>query len=242
MGRRPTSSNRDGFTLVEVLATLAIGSVVIVATAALIRNITLHFDRGVRTVTTTEHLMLAVDRLAADFAAARFVPRATDQGRAAAFSASVGTPATIMFVTSASSGRPGEDLVTLTVEQSEGSARLVRRRAAWPGAQRHFEDMSPADAVVLIEGRVDIAFQFARLAPGGALVWSRGWIGEQTLPRFVRLILRDAASGADLLGETDFIIRADAPAACARGESGVGCLSFVSSTPMPADPAARGKP
>src|SRR3954454_24666968 len=74
----------DGFTLVEVLAALAIASVIIMASAALIHNVALFFDRGTRAVTEAERLMLAVERLAGDFGSARFVPRRTEQRTAAA--------------------------------------------------------------------------------------------------------------------------------------------------------------
>ena len=78
-------SARDGFTLIEVLAAFAIASVIILATAALIRDVALHFDRGTRGVNEAERLMLAVERLAADFGSARFVSRRTDGGSAVAF-------------------------------------------------------------------------------------------------------------------------------------------------------------
>src|SRR5262245_1541270 len=38
----------DGFSLVEILAALAVASIVLVATTALMRNVALHFDRGTR--------------------------------------------------------------------------------------------------------------------------------------------------------------------------------------------------
>ena len=44
------------------------------------------------------------------------------------------------------------------------------------------------------------------------------------LPRFVRLLVRDP-NGRDLLGEADFVIRADAPAACGRSDASVSCLT-----------------
>ena len=75
----------DGFTLVEVLAALAIASVIIMASAALIRNVALFFDRGTRGVTEAERLMLAVERLAGDFGSARFVWRRTEDDAAVAF-------------------------------------------------------------------------------------------------------------------------------------------------------------
>ena len=73
--------------MIEVLAALAIASVIIMASAALIHNVALFFDRGTRGVTEAERLMLAVERLAGDFGSARFVSRRTEDGAAAAFAA-----------------------------------------------------------------------------------------------------------------------------------------------------------
>jgi hypothetical protein len=219
-----------GFTLIEVLAAFAIGSVIIIASAALIRDVALHFDRGTRGVTEAERLMLAVARLSADFGSARFVPRSTDDGTAVAFTgeqASGDKPARIVFVGAANvaSGPRGDEVVALTVEEDGSVMRLVRRRAAWLGPRMRFEDVALQDPVVLIEGKLDIAFVFARVTPERALTWHPTWTGEWTLPRFVRLILRDRATGGDLLGEADFAIRANAPAACGRPNSAVACLS-----------------
>lgn len=226
---RPRSA-RDGFTLIEALAALAVGSVVIIATAALVRHVALHFDRGARSVAETERIALAVERLAADFGSARFVTRAAADRQALAFTAERADGEQlprVMFVAQANvlSGPQGEELISLTVERNGDAMRLVRRRAPWSGPRGRFDGVSLGDDVVLIEGRFDIEFRFARAGAGGALVWSTDFIGEATLPRFVRLILRDRASGADLLGEADFVIRADAPAGCARSDAGVGCLT-----------------
>jgi hypothetical protein len=45
------------------------------------------------------------------------------------------------------------------------------------------------------------------------------------------------ASGRDVLGEADFVIRADAPAACARPDAVVGCFAAG-----PGGPADAGRP
>jgi len=228
---------RDGFTLIEILAAFAIGSVIIIATAALVRDVALHFDRGTRGVNEAERLMLAVERLSADFGSARFVSRRTDGGTAAAFTGEQGSgdkPAKVVFVGAAgvASAPPGDEVVVLTVEQDDKVMRLVRRRAAWPGPRTRFEDIAPQDPVVLIEGKLDIAFVFGRVTPDRALAWYSSWIGESTLPRFVRLILRDRTTGNDLLGEADFVIRANAPAACGRPNAAVACLAD-SGRPVP---------
>jgi prepilin-type N-terminal cleavage/methylation domain-containing protein len=232
--RRSARTGRDGFTLVEVLAALAIASVIIIASAALIRNVALYFDRGTRGATEAERLMLAVGRLAGDFGSARFVARRTADGAAIAFAAE---QASVVFVGAGgvASMSSGDELVSLTVEPDGDLRRLVRRRASWPGQRARFEDVTPQDPVVLIEGKLDMSFAFGRSAPNGALVWYSSWTGESALPRYVRLIVRDRGTGADLLGEADFVVRADAPPACGRTAADLACLSVAPT--LPTDPS-----
>jgi len=226
-----------GFTLIETLAALVIGSVIILATANLVHDVALRFDQGTRRVQDAERLMLALERLARDFGSTRFVTRKSDNGATALFS---GHSASALFVADAeiSSGPQGEEVVSLTVEQDDEVARLVRRRGAWPGLRTRPEEVALGDPVVLIEGRVDIALAYGRLAtdgattddgtgPRGLISWSDNWSGEFSLPRFVRLTLRDRSTGADLFPGAEFIIRSDAPPSCTGGGGGVGggCLS-----------------
>jgi prepilin-type N-terminal cleavage/methylation domain-containing protein len=226
------AGRRNGFTLIEVLAALAISSVIIVATVALIHTVARNFDRGTRGVDAADRLTLAVERLAADFGAARFVVWTTQSGPALAFrgeQADGEKPGRVTFVSGAGIGSVSraDEVVSLTIERTGDVTRLVRRRAAWTGPDMLIEHVSMQDAVVLIEGSLDMSFLFGHLTGGGALAWSSTWIGETALPRFVRLIIRDRATGADPVGEADFIVSADAPLACGRPDAGPDCLSRV---------------
>lgn len=220
----------DGFTLIEALAALAISSVIIVTTVTLIHMVAGNFDRGTRGVDAADGLMLALQRLASDFGAARYAVWTTSTGFALAFKAEQADgekPARILFVSERRSEAelPADEVISLAIEQTGETTRLVRRRTAWTGPDMLIDQVSPQDAVVLLEGDLDISFLFGRLTPGGGLVWSTAWIGQTTLPRFVRLVLRDRATGANPVGEADFVIRTDAPLACGRSDAGTDCLS-----------------
>jgi prepilin-type N-terminal cleavage/methylation domain-containing protein len=242
---RTRTEGQHGFSLIELLAALAIAAVIITATTTLVHNVALHFDRGTRGVNEGERLILAVERLAADIGSARFVMRtsegsaaqggATQGGAALAFigeAAAGERPARVVFVGggSVASNQGGEEVVALTAEQNGDLMRLVRRRASWFGPRTRFEELTLSDPVILLEGNVLIAFEFGRLTPANGVTWSDTWTGQTSLPRFVRLILRDRDTGADLLPSAQFVIRADSSSGCAQGNS-TGCVS--SSAPKP---------
>ena len=123
------AGKRAGFTLVELLAALAIGAVVLVGIAALVRTVGLSFDRGTRAVANAERVLLAVQRLSADFASVRYLLRQKEPGPALAAMFS-GRPDEVVLVTAGhvAIGRRDDELLFLQVEQAGETARLVRRR------------------------------------------------------------------------------------------------------------------
>jgi prepilin-type N-terminal cleavage/methylation domain-containing protein len=218
---------QGGFTLVEVLAALAITSVIIAATVTLTHNVALYFDRGTRGVAEGERLLLAVERLAADIGSARFASRMTEAGSALAFTGEPGTseaPAKLIFVTAGASAenQHGDEAVGLSIEQQGEQTRLVRRRAAWWGPRTRFEDLALGDPVILLEGKFLMSFDFGRVT-GEQIAWNNDWKDQPALPRIVRFILRDRASGADLLPGNQFLVRADASGGC--GQQASGCVT-----------------
>jgi prepilin-type N-terminal cleavage/methylation domain-containing protein len=229
MPSREEYQGREGFTLVEVLAALAIGSVIIVSTAALTWNVAFYFDRGTRGVSRGDRLILVAERLASDFGSARYLLQSSAIGVVSTFT---GTAAKILFVTLAAvvPTSSGEEIVSLAVENGEaGTTRLVRRRAVWLDPRTPIETIVLQDDVTLIEGKFDIAFAFGRYQPDGLLTWRDSWIAEATLPRLVRVILRERDGGLDLFRGVAFPIRADAPPACAKPDAKISCLSVAAS-------------
>jgi prepilin-type N-terminal cleavage/methylation domain-containing protein len=245
MKRERTKAGKQGFTLIEVLAALAIASVIILATAALMHQVVLAFDRGTNRVSGADRLAHAVERLASDIASARFV---LERDPAGAFAAFVGAPAQITFIGAGGinpglgrslSAPPPEEIVSVTVETADDVTQIVRRRALRLSPRMRLDEALLGDPVVLVAGRFDAAFAFARLGPEGGLSWNGTWTRERLLPRLVKLALRDRASGIDLLGGAEFLVRADAPIACARAGAGANCMTGTNdAAPQPRTPAA----
>jgi hypothetical protein len=234
-----------GFTLIEMIAAFAVASVIIFATAGLLHNLALPFDRGTNSVAGGERLAVAADRLATDIASTAFVLQKTSSGMAAAFT---GTSAHIVFIGFAGADAgpqrseqqpPGQEIVSLTIEPSDDATQIVRRRGPWSGPGSAFENVALSDDVVLLEGSFDAAFAFAGTEPDGSLSWKESWAGEKTLPRLVKLTLRDRASGIDLLGGAEFTIRADAPQSCSAAGATLDCFSGARPAAQPAQPVAQ---
>jgi prepilin-type N-terminal cleavage/methylation domain-containing protein len=241
MVRSPGAASR-GFTLIEVLAALAIASVVILATAELTHNVALNFDRGTRGVSNAEHLLLAIERLAGDFASARWVPQS--DGGTGALVAFAGDPTQVKFVAAGgvAAAQQGEEVISLAVEQADGISHLTRRRAPWLGPSTRFDGVALRDPVRLIEGSVDMEFAFGRVGADGAVSWSENWSGQSLLPRLVRLTVKDRASGAELIPGAQFVLRADAPFGCAQSGAKASCLGGGKPDAPGNDNRARAKP
>ncbi|MFL5127308.1 MAG: prepilin-type N-terminal cleavage/methylation domain-containing protein [Microvirga sp.] len=217
-----------GFSLLELLAALAIGSVVLAAIAGLIRNVGLSFEAGTRGVGHAERLLLALERIATDLASTRYVHISGEQGAKAIFN---GGAKKLAFISGAgvASGTPGEEIVILEVEEGSDATRLVRRRAPWLGRASAAE-AKPRDAVVLLEGNLQISFLYS----DRSLVWIQSWADNADLPHYIRLVLRDRATGAAVLEPPVFEIRSDARPSCSKLGATPYCLGQ-----QPASPASQ---
>lgn len=214
--------------MTEMLAALAIASMIILSAGSLIHQTLFFFDRGTSVADQSEELALAVDRLARDFSSARFVVTETTGSAGnndavpdvkAAFTANIASedgPASLMFLTAGGhgAGQQSEEAVKLTVEDHDGVTELIRYSAVWPGPIMSMETMSFDDSVVLLKGRFAISFSYGELSKEGDLLWHDNWSGEMGLPYSVRINLRNRETNADLVPGVAFRIRADAPPSC----------------------------
>ncbi|MDI4666031.1 prepilin-type N-terminal cleavage/methylation domain-containing protein [Xanthobacter autotrophicus] len=206
----PQRASTAGFSLVEVLVALTLTGLVLSALAMLTGQWLPNWQRGLARVEASEVIALAVDRMAADLAAAEFVPASlTAKGPLFA-----GTASSVVFVRTAlgPNARPGLEIVELS---EAGGSGLARRTA--PFAPR------PADAglppfgapVPLVGASYRVSFSYA----GRDGVWRDGWTGAATLPRAVRMVIRDARTGRALDASSAVAIRAELPAACVTDET-----------------------
>jgi general secretion pathway protein J len=232
-------SRQAGFSLIETIAALAVSSAIILGIGALIHQNVFFFDHGTHTVDQADELARATEALKRDFAGTRFVVEKSRQGSHAIFG---GAPGSVLFITGGGRGTGplGEEVVGLTVEDSDDVTRLVRSRAAWPGPRMRVTEAALHDQVVLLKGKLDLSFSYSELMPDGTLAWYTHWNGSTGLPHSVRLNLRDSETGADLTEPPEFPIYADAPADCEDGEA--KCLSLAANASKPGATQAGASP
>ncbi|MDI4659009.1 PulJ/GspJ family protein [Xanthobacter autotrophicus] len=199
-----------GFSLIEVLVALTLTGLVLSALAMVTGRWLPNWQRGLARVEASELIALAVDRMASDLAAAEFVP-ASLTARRPLF---MGTSSAVVFVRTAlgPNARPGLEIVQLAEAGGGGLGR-----SAAPFAPR------PADAglppfgtpVPLLGAAYRASFSYA----GRDGVWRDGWIDADTLPRAVRMVIREARTGRVLDASSAVVIRAELPAVCVTDET-----------------------
>lgn len=200
--------SRAGFSLVEVLVAMTLTGLVLAALAMVTATWLPAWRRGLGRVEASELLALALDRVAFDLAAAAFVPQNV-KSRRPLFE---GTPDRVTFVRDAigPNAAPGLEIVELA-QVGDGRGTALARRTAPYGPLGEDAELPPFGAPVgVLRAPFRVAFSYA----GRDGVWRDGWSGADELPRAVRLVVRDAATGRATGASTAVIIRAELPAAC----------------------------
>jgi general secretion pathway protein J len=213
------SAAMAGFTLIEALVATALMGLTLAALATITAQWLPNWNHGVVRVQRNEQVALGLERLAADLAAADFIP-ANNQTRKPFFD---GASRSVTFVRTAlgPDTGPGLEFVRIAEISSEWGPVLVRTRAPFvPGIDRQ---PNFTDPVVLLRAPYRLSFSYA----GTDRNWREDWREQVQLPNAVKLTVRDAATQRTLSVSTATLIHVDVPVDCIAAKSLAECLTSM---------------
>lgn len=180
--------NREsGFTLIEVLAALALASLVLVSLNLAMSAIERGVSKTQASLGRQSVLTSATDIFAQDVARIAKIRRGEKEGEGYLFE---GSTRQMIYPLAEREGLTtgGLYLVRLRVSQGKGRSQLIRERAPLPAGEAPDTGAKWQDAVVLLEGPYDIAFAY-RAQRSGARAWVESWSGSEAMPEQVRLTI-----------------------------------------------------
>jgi general secretion pathway protein J len=214
-GRR-RHSDRAGFTLLEALIATTLMGVMLAAIGSITAQWLPSWNRGFMRVQRSEVFAVALNRLAADLAAAEFITA----NRGSKLPLFEGSASAVTLVRSAvgPNTHGGLEVVRIAETADRQGIALVRSRA--PFVPFGLGDVSTnqlnfTDPVVLLRAPFRVAFSYS----SGNGSWSDGWQNAGQLPSVVRFVVRDETTGRTLAVSSATMVHVDAPADCAGGGS-----------------------
>ncbi|MCL8384906.1 PulJ/GspJ family protein [Xanthobacter aminoxidans] len=207
-----------GFSLIEILVAMTLTGLVLAAIAMVTAKWLPAWQRGLGRVQQSELVALALDRMAADLAAAAFLP-VVRGGAKPLFDGSAERVVFVREVLAPGAAR-GLEIVELAPVPDGRGVAMVRRTA--PYAPQAEGSLPPFGAAVrLLRPPTRVTFSYA----GRDGVWHDVWRGEEELPRAVRMVVREG--GRATAASTAVSIRSDVPAFCAADVTKPVCGSSV---------------
>jgi len=199
----------QGFSLIEALAALALTGLVLSALATITAQWLPNWNRGFDRIQQSELVGISMRRIAADLAAAEYVPPNRDQDKPL-FD---GSASSVTFVRTALGPNVGVglDVVRIGETTDRGNLVTVRSRAAFgplPPGLSPSEQINVSDPVVLLRSPFRLSFAYA----GPDRVFRDTWHDADKLPAAIMLTVRDVASGRILSVSTVTPVHVDAPA------------------------------
>jgi general secretion pathway protein J len=206
-------AGEGGFTLIEAIVALALMSLVLYALVNITAQWLPNWNRGIDRVQRDEAIGTALQRIAADLAAAEYVPVNRD-ARRPLFE---GSELSVTFVRTASGPNAGVglDIVHFGEVADRREFMTVRSRARFaplPIGSSLSEQVHLGDPVMLLRAPFRLSFAYA----GPDRVWKNTWREADRLPAMIRLTVRDAASQRVLSISTVASIHAQVPSDCVR--------------------------
>jgi len=201
--------SEEGFTLIEALVALALTGLVLSALGTITAQWLPSWNRGLDRIQQSELIGIAMQRIAADLAAAEYVPPNRDT-RKPLFD---GSALSVTFVRTALGPNVGVglDVVRISETTDQGGLEAVRTRAAFgplPPSVSPSEQIHGSDPVVLLRPPLRLSFSYA----GPDRIFRDSWRDADKLPAAILLTVRDGRSERVLSVSTATPVHVDAPA------------------------------
>jgi general secretion pathway protein J len=182
--------NESGFTLIEALVALALTGFVLSALATLTAQWMPNWNRGLDRIQQSEMIGIALQRIAADLAAAEFVP-ASGSSKKPLFD---GAAQSVTFVRTSLGPNVDVGLDVVQINEGRDAGRLVTLRSRAPFAPLAptgslSEQIHLADPVILTRPPLRLSFAYA----GPDRVFHDNWHAMDALPTAIMLTLQDAS-------------------------------------------------
>lgn len=207
--RADARHGEHGFTLIEALVALALTGLILSALASLTAQWLPNWNRGFDRIQQSELIGISMQRIAADLAAAEFVPAS----RASKKPLFEGTALSVTFVRTALGPNAGTGLDVVRLGETTDQGRLVTVRLRAPftplaAGLSPSEQIHVADPVVLLRPPLRMSFAYA----GPDRLFRDDWHDMDKLPTAIMLTVRDAASERVLSVSTVTPVHVNAPA------------------------------
>ena len=203
-----------GFTLIETLVALALTGLVLSALATLTAQWFPIWNRGIDRIQHSELIGIATQRIAADLAAAEYVP-ANRESKKPLFQ---GSALSVTFVRTSlgPNATVGLDVVRIGEATDQGHLVTLRSRAAFaplPRGVSPSEQFHLSSPVVLLRPPLRLSFAYA----GPDQVFRDDWLDADKLPAAIMLTVRNS-SGNVLSASTVTPVHIDAPASAEKSD------------------------
>jgi general secretion pathway protein J len=216
-----SAEGQHGFTLVEVLAALAVASLIIVSLNLASTAVRQGVDKTRQSLGSQAALSAAAGIFQRD--AARIAKLRRAGGAKPGNYLFEGSARQMIYPLSEFEGvsQGGLFLVRLRARDSDDGTQLIRDRALLLPGEAAVEDRSWSDAVVLLEGTFDIGFAYRAQRTGGR-DWNESWDSSDAMPEQIRLTIEDSATGRLRAPVIVQSLLVDAEVECAAAPAGCG--------------------
>jgi general secretion pathway protein J len=234
--QRRRQSSLAGFTLLEALIATTLMGMMLATIGSITAQWLPSWNRGFMRVQRSELFAVALNRLAADLAAAEFIP----PNRGSKLPLFEGSASAVTLVRSAIGPNTEDGLEVIRIAESADRQGIALVRSRAPFAPFGLGDVSAnqlnfTDPVVLLRAPFRVSFSYS----SGDGSWLDAWQNAGQLPSAVRFLVRDQTTGRTLAVSSATIVHVEVPADCASG--GAQACGAQSSSPggpdSPNDPS-----